>query len=194
MAIPRILYSIDMWCVPIHSAEEGNRRKGSVHAIRKLTSMQQAGTLAITRGFHTSLTDTLDAHASALPMHLKVGKAFYRAAVRFASLPESHPLHRQYRLAGSRKVKRHWFALRHMAQLFGIKTNLVEMLPAVRQNPAERSRMPASISIPADKEALVQLNNNSHEVIKVYTDGLAHNGKVGVAAVLTRQGKVNRVL
>ena len=114
VALPRILYGIDMWCVPAHKEAEGDRRKGNIHAIKKLTTMQRAGTLAITSGFHTSPTDALDAHAAILPMHLKTGKVLHRAAVRLASLPTSHPLCQQYRLAGARKAKRHRSALQEI--------------------------------------------------------------------------------
>jgi len=59
----------------------------------------------------------------------------------------------------------------------------------VRQNLAERNQLPANIIIPADKEALVQLDNASHETIKLYSDDPAHNGKVGMAAVLMNRAK-----
>ena len=194
VAIPRILYGVDVWCVPTHETPEGGRKKGSVFAIRKLTTTQRAGTLAITGGFRTSPTDALDAHASTLPMHLKVGKILFRTAVRFASLPDSHPLRKQYRLAGARKVKRHKSALHHMTQLYGISSKEVETVPVVRQNPAKRSQLPWSVEISESKEASAQLDNTSREIIKVYSDGSAHDGKVGAAAVLMRQGKPDRVL
>lgn len=194
VALPRILYGADVWCVPIHTDPTGGRRKGSVFAIRKLTTTQRAGTLAITGGFRTSPTASLDAHASTLPMHLKIGKVLYRAAVRLASLPDSHPLHKAYRLAGARKVKRHKSALHHMTQLYGIKATDVETLPVIRQNPVLRHYLPMTIEIPKSKEASVRLDNASRETIKIYTDGSAHHGKVGAAAVLTRRGKPDRVL
>jgi hypothetical protein len=120
VATPRILYGADVWCIPAHVTKEGERRKGSVYAIRKLISMQRAGTLAITGGFCTSPTDALNAHASVLPMHLKIGKIFFRAAVRIASLPETHPLHSQYRKARAKNVKRHKSALHFMIQMYEI--------------------------------------------------------------------------
>jgi hypothetical protein len=76
-----------------------------------------------------------------------------------------------------------------MTQMHGIQPDAIEMLPVVRQNPAARSRLPAIIEIPKDKEASIQLDGNSYKVIKVYTDGSAHGGMVGAAAILTRQGK-----
>jgi len=186
VALPRILYGIDVWCVPAHEEAEGDRRKGSIHTIKKLTTIQRAGTLTITSSYRTSPTDALDAHAAVLPMNLRTGKVLHRATVRLVSLPTSHPLRQQYRLAGARKVKRHRSALYYMTQLYGIKTGEVENIPVVRTNPAKKNQLPAELEIPDDKEALVQLDRSSHEVIKVYTDGSAIDGKVGAAAVLTR--------
>jgi ribonuclease HI len=142
----------------------------------------------------TTLTNALDALMSMLPMHLKIEKIMFRAAVRLASLPDSHPLCRQYKLAGARKAKRYKLALYHMIQLYGIKVNEIETLPVVRQNPAERCRLPFKVEIPESKEASAQLDTDSTEVIKIYIDGLAHNGKVGAAAILIRQGKPDRML
>ena len=118
----------------------------------------------------------------------------FRAAVRFASLSDSHPLRKQYRLAGARKVKRHKSVLHHMTQLYGIDSKKVETILVVRQNPVKRSQQPWNIEIPENKEASAQLDNTSREVIKVYSDGSAHDGKVGAAAILIRQGKPDRVL
>jgi hypothetical protein len=126
-------------------------------------------------------------------MHLKIGKIFFRSAVRLASLSNSHPLHRQYWLA-VRKVRRHQSALHYMTQIYGIKSDEVEMLPVVRQNPAEQHRLPMNVEIPKDKETSIQLERHSTEVIKVFTDGSAHNGRVGMAAILIRQGQADQVL
>ena len=81
VAIPRIMYSADVWCIPIHVKNEGDRQKGSVYVICKLTFTQKAGSLAIMEGFHTSPTDALDAYVSTLPLHLKVERIFHQAAV-----------------------------------------------------------------------------------------------------------------
>jgi hypothetical protein len=45
-----------------------------------------------------------------------------------------------------------------------------------------------------NKEASVLLDNNAQETIKVYTDGLAHDGRVDTTAILTRWGKADRTL
>ena len=95
VAIPRILYGVDIWCVPPQDAHAVDKRKGSMHAIHKMSTMQRAGSLAITGGFRTSPTDALNAHTSTLPIHLNVEKLLHRAAVHFASLHNTHPLCKQ---------------------------------------------------------------------------------------------------
>jgi hypothetical protein len=67
--------------------------------------------------------------------------------------------------------------------------NKVETLPVVRQNPAERHQLLVDLEIPANKEAFIQLNGDSREVIKVYTNRSVHRGKVGKGAILIKQGK-----
>ena len=96
VAIPRILYGAEVWCIPIYGAANGGKCKGSIHTIRKLTTMQRVGTLAITRGFRTSPTDSLDAHMLILLMHLKIGRVLYQAAVWLTALLDSHSLSKQY--------------------------------------------------------------------------------------------------
>ncbi|KAI0281137.1 hypothetical protein BGY98DRAFT_879951, partial [Russula aff. rugulosa BPL654] len=60
VAISRILYGADMWCVSMHIAPEKSKRKGSIHVIRKLIITQSAETLAITGGLRTSPTNALN--------------------------------------------------------------------------------------------------------------------------------------
>lgn len=68
------------------------------------------------------------------------------------------------------------------------------MLSVVRQNLAERNHLSVNIEILKDKDTSIQLDQRFNEIIKVYTDRLVHNGKVGVAAILMRQGKADCML
>lgn len=74
VALPCILYGIDTWCTLLHGRHARGSRKGSVKAIKKLTSVQRSGALAITEGLQTTPTHTLDAHAALLPMVSRVKK------------------------------------------------------------------------------------------------------------------------
>src|SRR5216684_3087207 len=84
VALPRILYVIDVWCTPIHRGQTGTKRKGSVSAIKKLITAQRAGTIAITGALQTSPTNTLDDCAYTIPAELLVEKQCHKAAFRLA--------------------------------------------------------------------------------------------------------------
>jgi ribonuclease HI len=194
VAIPRILYGIDIWCTPSQRAYVGNVTQGPVTAIRKLASTQRAGAIAITGGFRTSPSDSLDAHASLLPMHLNIGRLQYNAATRIATLPDTHPLNNPYRKASKRQPKRHRTPLHQLAAEVGISSEDIEEIPVVRINPALQHSTPINIVIPESKEESIQVEAHATETIRVYTDGSSHNGKVGAAALLRRPGKPDRIL
>src|SRR6266702_3761326 len=90
IAIPKILYAVDVWGVPKPIELLEPHRKGTSRAIKKLTTTQRAGTLAVTGGLRTTPTDVLDTHAFILPIHLEIDKHCDRAATRIATLPPAH--------------------------------------------------------------------------------------------------------
>jgi ribonuclease HI len=194
VAIPRILYGIDIWCTPTQKVTRGKVTQGPVAAIAKLVSTQRAGAIAITGGFRTSPSDSLDAHASLLPIHLKIGRQQHNAATRLATLPSTHPLHKTIRRAFNCQPKSHKAPMHQLAACLGSPPDDIEEIPVVRINPALRNDLPVSITIPENKEASIQMEADAEETIRVYTDGSSHKGKVGAAAVLRRPGKPDRIL
>ena len=194
VALPRILYGIDVWCTPIHGKNAKGRRKGSIAPIKKLTSVQRAGALAVTGGFRTSPTDALDAHASLLPLDLKIEKACHDAITRIATLPQEHPLHKLIRKSTKRQVKRHRSPLHTLTSIFGIDPSKMERIPPVRTHPKKRGPQGICVDIPPNKDDSKRADTNTTEQIKVYSDGSAHDGQVGAAAILQRAGKPNRTL
>ena len=138
VALPRILYGIDVWCTPIHGRNAKGSRKGSVASIRKLAAVQRAGALAVTGGFRTSPTDTLDAHAALLPIDLKVEKACHDVITRIATLPQEHPLHKLIRRSAKRQVKRHRTPMHTLTNIFRTDPDKMETIPPVRTHPKKR--------------------------------------------------------
>ena len=194
VALPRIMYGIDVWCTPIHGKNARGNRKGSVNFVKKLTTTQRAGALAITGGFRTTPTDTLDAHAALLPMDLRVQKSCYAAITRMATLPVQHPLHNIVKRSAKTQVKRHRSPLHALTGIFGVNPSEMEEIPLVRIHPKDKGSRIIKIDIPLDKEASKRADTNATEVIKVYSDGSSHNGNVGAAAVLKREGKPDRTI
>jgi ribonuclease HI len=70
----------------------------------------------------------------------------------------------------------------------------VEKIPTTARNPAKVKHVPLGIVIPKDKDASKREDQCAPERVKIYSDGSAHDGQVGAAAILTRPGKPNRVL
>ena len=194
VALPRILYGIDVWCTPIHGRNAKGCRKGSVGFIKKLASVQRAGALAVTGGFRTSPTDTLDAHAALLPIDLKIEKACHDAITRIATLPQEHPMHKVIRRSAKSQVKRHRTPMHTLTGIFGTDPSKMERIPPVRTHPKKRGLQAVSLDIPPSKEDSKRADTNAIEQIKVYSDGSAHDGKVGAAAILKREGKPDRIL
>jgi len=92
VALPKILYGIDIWYTPPHQKPGKKCRSGSVGPLRKLESSQRIATLAITGALRTTPSDALNVHANVLPMDLMLEKACHRAIVRMCTLPESNPV------------------------------------------------------------------------------------------------------
>jgi ribonuclease HI len=194
VVVPRILYGIDVWCTPLHGKNTRGGKKGSVNIIKKLTTTQRAGVLAVTGGFRTSPTDSLDAHAALLPIDLRVKKTCHNAITRLATLPKQHPLHTPVKRSAKGQVKRHRSPLHMLTNIFGINPSTIEKIPPVRVHPRERGSQVAHIDIPPSKDKSKQADANAIEEIKVYSDRSAHDRKVGTAAILRHEGKPDRIL
>jgi hypothetical protein len=60
--------------------------------VTKLATIQCRAPIMITGAMRTTAMDVLDAHARLLPMAILIDKFRYRAALRLATLRNSHPL------------------------------------------------------------------------------------------------------
>ena len=193
VALPKILFGLEIWYHPPRHSKPGTNMP-STAALRKLTTVQRAGALAITGGFRTSPTEVLDAHAALVPMNHRIDKIRSSKAIRLASLPKTHPLCKQFKTAYRRRIIRHRSSLHELALTLSSDPDEIETVPVVRLNPALRRSNPFRISIASDKEASKREDASAREEIKVYSDGSAHNGQVGAAAVLYRKGKLSKTL
>jgi ribonuclease HI len=188
------MYAIDVWCIPVHGTVAGQRRKGSVEAVRQLTKIQRAGAIAITGGLRTSPTDSLEACAHLLPVTQLIEKWCFRAAVRLATIPPEHPLYKVVKASANRKIVKHKSPLHELMQVFKLNPTSVTKIAAAVRNPLDANQTPMRISIASSKEASITEDTNAQEIVKVYSDGSEINGKVGAAAVMLKPGNPTRVL
>jgi len=154
IALPRVLYAVDVWCTLTNMDYVGPKTVSSAGAIKKITSTQRASALAITGGLCTSPMDTLNASAFLLPALLMIKKWCIRAFVRMATLPKDHPLFKPVNWKRMRVTKRHCRPLHTLSNLTNTDTRKMEKIPTFGRNPSSLGELPFSISIPVNKEAL----------------------------------------
>jgi ribonuclease HI/exonuclease III len=194
VAIPRILYAVDIWGLAQTTSRKRKESCGSAGTLRVLNSVQRAGTLAITGGLRTSPTDSLNACANLHPAPLAIEKWCHRAMVRLAMLPADHPLAKTIARAKLRTTKRHRSPLHNLARRFKINPREMEKIPATIRHPALHGKLPFGCTIAEDRELATTEAREADEEIRVYSDGSALEGNTGAAAVLLRDGKTPRTL
>ena len=97
----------------------------------RLASLQGRVANMIAGGMRTSPHDTAEVHANLLPFHLLVDKVRHAAAIRMATLPQTHPLYKPVRDAASRLVKTHPTPLHDLMHRYNIKPENMETIEAV---------------------------------------------------------------
>ena len=194
VALPRVLYAADIWCTPTSCEHPGPKAVGSAKVTKQIATIQRAGALAITGGLRSSPTDALNASAHLLPAPSTISKWCHRAYTRMAMLPREHPLFKAVNWKTTSTTKRHRGPIHNLARTYNIDARKVEKIPTAARNPSKTGKLPFQISIPADKDASAQEAANASEEIQVYSDGSAHGGKVGAAAILSRRNRPDRIL
>jgi hypothetical protein len=92
------------------------------------------------------------------------------------------------------KTKRHKGPLHHLTKWFKIDINTVEKTPTVVRNPSKAGELPFELSITESREDSIKEMEEASEEIQIYMDGSVIKGKVGAAAILTREGRHTQTL
>lgn len=193
VVVPKMLYAVDVWGAGLVKKGKGKKNKG--RGVRgfasKMARVQRMAAILITGGMRTTATDVLDAHANLLPFQQLLWKVCCCATLRMAMLPPTHPLYAELRKA-VRQRKRHRTPVHELLREFGIDPRAIEKVDAVRHNP--KWEPDTVIEIAPSKEEAFLADEAAQEEVRIYSDRSAIDGGVGVAAVLTREGRDPKVL
>jgi hypothetical protein len=121
--------------------------------------------LSITGGLRTAPSDTLCVHAHLPPMELTLERICHRAALRLATLPTSHPLHKPLRAF----VKRHRSPLHYLSHLFQIKPDKMEKVQTFTFAP--NGWFPYKTRIAKTREETKAILDGDTADAKIFTDG-----------------------
>lgn len=188
IAVPRFTYAADVWFTPVTpSASQGKKRQGSTGFAKRLARIQSTAARAILGALRSTPTDSLDAHANLLPMHLLMNEACHRAAIRLAAAPEDHPLFKAVaRCAKGRKT--HIPPLQHILSFADCRPSAFEKWPLNRRPKptAQPGTFPA-------RENAIALARSDQAHLKAFADGASGRDGVGAAAVLQILGRPDQV-
>lgn len=179
IAVPRFTYAADVWFTPVttNATPEG-RSTGSVGFAKRLTKIQSTAARAILGALRSSPVDSLDAHASLLPIHLLMNEACQRAAIRLASAPPEHPLSKAVlRCAKGRKA--HIPPLQRILQFLGHDPTSFEKWKLARPHVT-----PHPALVFPSKQIAVMNARTDQAHLQLYTDGAASSRGVGCSAIL----------
>ncbi|KAJ7639655.1 hypothetical protein DFH06DRAFT_1001900, partial [Mycena polygramma] len=180
-----MLYAADVFLSPPscnRSLSRLGQKPSERGVIKKIRTIQRRAALAITGALSSTATEVLDVYANLLPVARLVEKVRFGAALRLATLPASHPLHKTVRKEARRRPRSHPSPLRDLMADFGLEPSRMEKIQAVRAPATWESSM--AVVIPSSKKAAGLAEYGDMARYKVYTDGSGIDGRIGASAVL----------
>jgi ribonuclease HI len=188
-----MLYAADIFLTPQQNV--GRRRNNSPNnraTLNKLVSIQRRAAIMITGAMKSTATDILETMANLLPFRLLVDKVRYRAAIRLATLPPTHPLYKPIQNAAQHLVKHHRTPLHDLMHRFKLRPKNTETINATRYNTKWKPRSTTKIIDNVD-DAITDMEQD-HPDVKIFTDGSGMEGQIGAAAALYRNGRLKSTL
>ena len=183
VGLAKMLYAADVWCTPTPNKRPGTRAKTKAR-VKRMERTQRKLAIRITGALRTTPSDLLFPHAGLSPLQLHIENICQNSAVRIATLPKHHPLHRDAQKAATRLPKRHPSPLQIILYSLPLLPSDIETIDTIKKPPDWSS--PIETLVATSTEEAIEQENNCEDDVKIYTDGSGQNGHIGAAAVLTR--------
>jgi len=115
------------------------------------------------------------------PVRHLINKLSAHAALRIASKPESHPIHR-FAKQSARYIKRHRCPLHELFHAFSINPSSYEKIDPFLWSPKARNKL--EISIEPSREEAVLFDKHLTSTVKLYSDGSGYEGNIAASAAM----------
>ncbi|KAJ6568287.1 hypothetical protein DFH09DRAFT_809313, partial [Mycena vulgaris] len=190
ICVLQMFYGAEVFLAPVRQRVHGATQcRDGRAAVTKMRSIQLRAARMITGGMVSSPGDMLDAHADLPPVHLAIDRHLQKAALRYATLPITHPLHAAVKNAGKRHVKRHPHPLHFLMKAYkDVKQGLVETIPAVWRLASWKA--PVEVRVASSKEEAKEWAMTETARVTLFSDGSLIDGMVGAAGLLCVDGVV----
>jgi ribonuclease HI len=185
--VPKMFYVADVWLTLPHWKVRAKRSTGWVLVIKRLALVQHIATLSITGAMGSTASDILDCLAFTLPVNLLAEKEAFESALRLATLPAAHSLHKLIRRISSRNRKRLHSPLHHLLACFlEVELRRMKKIPLVAIKPWHHLAFTTAIAR-SRKEVICEAKHlpDTH-AWQVYSDRSGREGHAGASAVLYR--------
>src|SRR6266481_1076869 len=124
-------------------------------------------------------------------MDLMLHQVCHWAALRVASLPGSHPLHKTFKVRARQYIKTHRSLMHKLVAILGIMPSIVKMISPVWSAPAYEIKARVMMSAPGGDGGIAAIAEDEGQI---FSDGSGQEGKVGAAAVMCKWGQRDKIL
>lgn len=193
VAAPKMTYAADVWFKPVRKVQ-GARSQGSTGFAQCIAKVQRTAALSITGALRSSPNELLDIHADLWPAHLLLEKTCFRSALRMCTLTDDHPIAALVARCAKRPVKRHPTPMHTLLKTFSLQPNSIEKLRTFPRDTKWVRALRTFVSETREQGIARDAEAQGLFDIHVYSDGSADDHGVGAAAVLIRDGRVEKTL
>ena len=188
---PSMLYAVEIWASMGLEKGEAGRARGTVGTMKKMESVQRKAAIQATGALRSTPSDLLFAHADMPPLAYHIKQICQNSALRIATLLEEHPLHKIARRSSKICPKRHPSPLHSIFRAAKVVTDDIETIDTLRRHPSWNPPIPFKVE--PTKAAALKAERDREVDLKLYSDGSAHDGHVGAAAILLNGFRPMRV-
>jgi hypothetical protein len=193
VTVPKMLYTVDVWFLPIYSKKMNTTPQGSKGITTKLVWVECIALISTTSVMPTTASDVLEILANVWPIELCIQNLCQQAALQLVTRPPSHHIHSLMKKAAMKLVKRHPSTLHHLCHTYDINSDSTETVTCRTYPPS--MHLAFKMHIGNDKDTAIAYHDliTTSNVTHIYTDSSSTGSKVGAVVILYQPDQTPQV-